>query len=117
MLDLSLYSAGLFPLLSYASTRVRPVLIELLERFYLPLGKELIPCLGGLLMALLPGLEEQGELYARVLKLMNRVRDCTHPSLFMLALWRCLLQSPASRLAAVNYITVTIPTSPARLSE
>lgn len=36
--DLSLYSAGLFPLFPCGSTRVKPALLDLYKEFYIPLG-------------------------------------------------------------------------------
>jgi len=38
-------------------------------------------------------------------------------SSFMLALWRCLLLCPQVRLAAVNYLAVTIPKQPQALAK
>lgn len=59
--DLFLYSSGLFPLLEYGSMQVKPVLIDIYEQYYLPLGLALLPGLSGFLIALLPGLEEGSE--------------------------------------------------------
>lgn len=59
--DLFLYSSGLFPLLEYGSMTVRPVLLDLYEQYYIPLGLALLPGLSGVLAALLPGLEEGSE--------------------------------------------------------
>ena len=63
--DLFVYSAGLFPLMGHASTSVKPLLLSLYETYYLPLGRQLLPCLKGLLLATLPGLEEGSEYYDR----------------------------------------------------
>jgi len=108
--DLSLYSAGLFPLFQYASTRVKPVLLDMYVSYYLPLGPRLVPALSGLLMALLPGLEEESsELYPRVLSILHNIREVTNTEVFMLCMWRCLLFCPHCRLATVNYLSVTVP--------
>lgn len=56
-----IYSAGIFPLLSYAAMPVKPKLLELYEEHYLPLGEHLRPALTGLLQGILPGLEEGSE--------------------------------------------------------
>ena len=56
--DMFIYSAGIFPLLSYAAMPVKPVLLNLYEEHYLPLGEHLKPSLTGLLQGILPGLEE-----------------------------------------------------------
>lgn len=78
--DLSVYCMGLFPFFEYASTQVKvnkknrffffdkkPRILELFEKYFLKLGKGLLPCLPGLVVCLLPGLEEEtSEFYPRV---------------------------------------------------
>ncbi len=59
--NLLLYSSGLFPLLSYASMSVRPRLLEIYEKYFLPLGSDLSPTLHGFALGLLPGLEDESE--------------------------------------------------------
>lgn len=59
--DLFIYSAGLFPLLGNAAMSTRPVLMTMYENYFLPLGKALLPGLPGLLLGLLPGIEEGSE--------------------------------------------------------
>ena len=63
--DLFIYSAGLFPLLAAAAISVKPVLLNLYEEFYVPLGPHLIPGLPGFLIAVLPGIEEGSEFNER----------------------------------------------------
>lgn len=104
--NLGLFSAGLFPLLAYSSTRIRPQLLSLFEEFYVPLGTQLIPSLSGFILALLPGIEDPtSETYNRVLNLLESLKNCTGKPLFMLSLWRCLLLCPQSRLSGVQYIS------------
>ena len=43
--DLAFYSEGIFPLFRHASYSVRPVLLDLFERYYVPLGPRVVPCL------------------------------------------------------------------------
>lgn len=59
--DLFLYSSGLFSVLGYAAMSVRPLLLEIYEKYYLALGKGLVPALHGLVLGLLPGLEDGSE--------------------------------------------------------
>ena len=59
------FSAGLFPLLGYAAMNVKPVLLALYEVHFVPLGHYIKPGLTGLLLGLLPGLEEGSEFYER----------------------------------------------------
>ena len=63
--DLFIYSAGLFPLLGYADMRVKPIVLGLYEKHFVILGEHIKPGLNGLLLGLLPGLEEGSEFYDR----------------------------------------------------
>lgn len=66
--DMSVFlisSSGLFPLLGHASMAVKPVLLKLYERYYLPLQRALLPSLQAFITGLLPGLEEGLEVYDR----------------------------------------------------
>jgi len=58
-------SSGLFPLLANAAMSVRPVLLGLYEKYFLPLQKSLLPGLQAFVIGLLPGLEEGSEIYDR----------------------------------------------------
>lgn len=71
--DLFLYSSGLFPLLGNAALSVKPVLLNLYETYFLPLKKSLRPGLTGLLIALLPGLEEGSDFYQRTFNLIKSI--------------------------------------------
>ncbi|CAK8677877.1 unnamed protein product [Clavelina lepadiformis] len=102
--DLYVYSMGIFPLLVNASMQVRPVLLNMYETYFLPLGKSLQHCIDGMLLALLPGLEEGTELYERTDILLVRVCEKTGDLEFYGALWRCILSSSATRLYAVQLI-------------
>ncbi len=71
--DLFLYANGLFPLLANAALSVKPVLLQLYEQFFLPLKQALRPCLTGLLIGLLPGLEEGSDFYSRTFNLLKNI--------------------------------------------
>ena len=59
------FSSGLFPLLGHAAMAVKPMLLTLYERYYLPLQRALLPSLQAFITGLLPGLEEGLEVYDR----------------------------------------------------
>lgn len=63
--DLFTYGSGLFPLMGYAAMNVRPVLLQLYETHFIALQKHIKPALTGLIMGLLPGLEEGSEHFSR----------------------------------------------------
>lgn len=62
-----IWSSGLFPFFQFAATSVRPILINIYETYYLPLGSDLRPATKALILALLPGVEEEtGDFFDRV---------------------------------------------------
>lgn len=98
--DLFLYSCGLFPLLANAAMSVRPVLLGLYEKYFLPLQKLLLPSLQAFLVGLLPGLEEGSEIYDRTDALLLRLSLVVGKEVFYTALWGSVLANPAVRLPA-----------------
>lgn len=73
--DLPAWSSGLFPFFQYAATSVRPIVLSIYERFYVPLQESLRPATKAFILALLPGLEEDtGEFFdkARALRFCTR---------------------------------------------
>ncbi len=102
--NLLVYSSGLFPLLGHASMSVRPSLLDVYEKHYLPLGPSLQPCLHGFILGLLPGLEDESEHTERITHLLDAVAAATDRSAFYSALWLCVLHSPNDRLQAVGFM-------------
>ncbi|KAG9333415.1 hypothetical protein JZ751_012675, partial [Albula glossodonta] len=102
--DLFIYSSGLFPLLAHAAMSVRPVLLKLYERYFLPLQRALLPSLQAFVMGLLPGLEEGLEVYDRTDALMVKLSLLVGQQLLYGALWSCMLINPLVRLPASSFI-------------
>uniref|UniRef100_A0A3B4BRG1 Dopey N-terminal domain-containing protein n=1 Tax=Pygocentrus nattereri TaxID=42514 RepID=A0A3B4BRG1_PYGNA len=102
--DLFIYSSGLFPLLAHASMSVKPPLLTLYERYFLPLQKALLPSLQAFIMGLLPGLEEGLEVYDRTDALLLKLSMLVGQSVFYGALWGSVLVSPLVRLPASLFI-------------
>uniref|UniRef100_A0A7N9IG92 DOP1 leucine zipper like protein B n=1 Tax=Macaca fascicularis TaxID=9541 RepID=A0A7N9IG92_MACFA len=111
--DLFLYSCGLFPLLAHAAVSVRPALLTLYEKYFLPLQKLLLPSLQAFIVGLLPGLEEGSEISDRTDALLLRLSLVVGKEVFYTALWGSVLASPSIRLPAsvfvVNHISRDAP--------
>ena len=58
-----IYSTGLLPLLGHAAMTVKPVLLKLYENFILPICASIKPAAAGIILGVLPGLEEGSEYY------------------------------------------------------
>lgn len=80
--DLPLYLPGLASVLSFASLSVRTPFLDLLERHFLHVHpRSLRPAMKSLVLALLPGLEEEtSEDFDRTLKLMERFKAAIRPA-------------------------------------
>ncbi|KFP03043.1 Protein dopey-2 [Calypte anna] len=102
--DLFLYSSGLFPLLANAAMSVRPVLLGLYEKYFLPLQKSLLPGLQAFVIGLLPGLEEGSEIYDRTDALFVKLSLLMGQEVFYGALWGSVLVSPSIRLPASLFV-------------
>ncbi|CAN8076930.1 unnamed protein product [Agarophyton chilense] len=104
--DLPLYAGGLFPLFSHCSTTLKAPLLSLYEMYFLPLGPALCPVLDGFILAILPGLDDEGsEFYGRSFALLEEVGKAVgDKGIFARALWRALLVSPPTRFAAAHYL-------------
>uniref|UniRef100_G3VBV8 DOP1 leucine zipper like protein B n=1 Tax=Sarcophilus harrisii TaxID=9305 RepID=G3VBV8_SARHA len=102
--DLFLYSCGLFPLLTNGAVSVRPVLLDLYEKYFLPLKKLLLPSLQAFVIGLLPGLEEGSEIYDRTDALLLRLSHVVGKDVFYTALWGAVVVSPSIRLPASLFV-------------
>ncbi|KFG87437.1 hypothetical protein MANI_001759 [Metarhizium anisopliae] len=79
--DLPLYLPGLAPTLSFASLSVRSPYLDLLETHFLDLDpRSLRPAMRSIILALLPGLEEEtSEDFDRTLHLVARFKEAIRP--------------------------------------
>ncbi|XP_055690996.1 protein dopey-1 homolog isoform X2 [Lutzomyia longipalpis] len=102
--ELFIYSAGLFPLLGYAAMNVRPTLLGIYEKYFVPLGERLRPALSGFLSGVLPGYESGLDHFDRTNSLLNLVSAAVNPFCFYTCLWECVATNASIRLPAVSYI-------------
>ena len=110
--DLAFYSEGIFPLYRHASYQVKPKLLDLFERYYVPLGVRVVPCLPGLVLSLLSAMEDVGsEFYHRAVKLLDALTECTPIEAIMSAIWGRLLHNANVRYSALTYLTMRFPLS------
>ena len=93
---------------------MKPALLELFERYYVPLGPRVVPCLPGLVLALLTAMEDPGsDLYRRALRLLDQLALATGVETFMRVVWGRLLHNAAVRHQALLYISSRFPRPPA----
>ncbi|KAI0756510.1 Dopey, N-terminal-domain-containing protein [Daedaleopsis nitida] len=108
--DLALWSSGLFPFFEYASTAVKPTVLNLFDTHYLPLQGGLRPVMKSFILALLPGLEEEtGEYFDKVLALLDRLAGTISQSFFFQNIWLVMLTTPRARGTALSYLSRRLP--------
>ncbi|KAI5778510.1 Dopey, N-terminal-domain-containing protein [Geopyxis carbonaria] len=112
--DLPLWTPGLTPVLAYASLTLKPHYLSLLERFYVPLGTSLRPALKALVLALLPGIDEEGgEYFDRTLALIEGIQRGVADDAYF---WQCVLlatiTSAARRQGALAFLARKLPRLP-----
>ncbi|KAI8640170.1 Dopey, N-terminal-domain-containing protein [Parasitella parasitica] len=108
--DLALWSTGLFPFVQYAATHVKPQLLNLFERYYIPLKGKLRPAMRGFIIALLPALEEEGsEYFDKVVLLIESVSETVELPFFYSCMWLVMIGSPSLRPPALNYLLRKLP--------
>ncbi|BAM38943.1 uncharacterized protein TOT_010000408 [Theileria orientalis strain Shintoku] len=120
--DLALFSTGLFPFFSYSSYSVRPQFLNIIDKYYIPLGPNLIPCLIGLLICIIPGLEDdKSETYDMVYNLLEKISKRVPEKYFMSALWLILKKANKIRLQTLylisNKLSPRVPKLPAHRLE
>lgn len=97
-------SSGLFPLLGYAAMNVRPTLLGVYEKFFVPLGEKLRPALSGFLSGVIPGYESGLDHFERTNSLLNQVCAAVDPAYFYTCLWECVSTNASIRLPAISYL-------------
>lgn len=108
--DLQVWSPGLLPFFAHAATSVRPAVLALFDRFYVPLSVDLRPLTRALLLSLLPGLEEEnGEFFDHVVRLLDHISASVGTAFFLQNIWLVLISSPAVRLPALHYLARRMP--------
>ncbi|GKZ19519.1 endosome to Golgi transport protein [Aspergillus brasiliensis] len=123
--DLPLYLPGIAPTLTFASLTVRPLFLSLVETYICNLEPWAIrPALKAILLALLPGLEEEtSDDFDPTMRLVNKFRDIaskmdtykqeaeTSPSGHYF--WQCLflasITSPSRRSGVLAYLNRYLP--------
>eukprot|EP00357_Protocruzia_adherens_P015861 CAMPEP_0114978266 /NCGR_PEP_ID=MMETSP0216-20121206/3710_1 /TAXON_ID=223996 /ORGANISM="Protocruzia adherens, Strain Boccale" /LENGTH=1788 /DNA_ID=CAMNT_0002339441 /DNA_START=180 /DNA_END=5546 /DNA_ORIENTATION=- len=109
--DLALWSSGLFPFFQHASFQVKPQFLDLIERYYLHRGDELITCISAFVICIIPGLDDRDEnITVRVKKILDQTCDVIGTKAVMGAVWMALLRTPKVRQPALIYLKEKLPT-------
>lgn len=83
---------------------IRPILLGIYEKYFVPLGERLRPALSGFLSGVLPGYEAGLDYFDRTNSLLSQVCTAVNPSYFYTCLWECVATNASIRLPAVSYL-------------
>jgi Dopey, N-terminal len=113
--DLNIYLPGIASTLTFASLSVRPTFLSLIEDHVLQAPTSALrPALKALILALLPGLEEEtSEEFERTLRVVQRIKD-TYVSdgigeVFWQNLFLTSITSPGRRQGVLSYLDRALP--------
>ena len=104
--DLKVWLPGLLPLFKYASLVQKSHFLTLFETFIIPLGPSFRPAQKSIILALLPGLEEEhGEYFEKTLFVLDQIRVAVkeEEGFFWQCLWLAIATSAEQRVGACNY--------------
>lgn len=110
--ELPIFLFGLMPVLSFASTTVKESYAALLSTFIIPLGKLLTTYARGLILALLPGIEdEHDDFFATFVDLLDSLRAALgDDTFFWSAFWLATSGTTSTcRLGSLNYLLQRMP--------
>ncbi|KAL9598481.1 MAG: hypothetical protein Q9219_004454 [cf. Caloplaca sp. 3 TL-2023] len=123
--DLPHYLPGLSPVLAFASLSTKPSLLALFDTFIVPLDPDALrPALKAILLALLPGLEEESseeferthailqhlrEAISHNLSGTERVQDPSGDQFFWQCLFLATITSPSRRQGALAFLQRHLP--------
>lgn len=106
MSDLAIFSFGIFPFFEYASSAIRCEVLEIIIRFFIPLDTRLSVCLQSLILAILPGIEEESsECYLKSLKTLMAISKAVTAKAVTRKIWTAMIMSSKHRISAINYFS------------
>ena len=103
--NIPMISAGIFPFFEYASPQTKPLVIDLIQTYYLKLGPQLTLCLSGMVSSLLTGLEDLTNIDVsnKLFKLLDDIAAMGQKPLFT-AIWQALLKTPRAKIGALAFL-------------
>ena len=110
--SLGYYASGLFPFFQNASINNKKLYIDkIIKGIFCKLEhEELELCITGLLVSILPGLDDQNEDINKALKdVFNTFRNIISNRIFFGVLWSIILRNPILRPSGMKYICEIIP--------
>lgn len=110
--DLGLFYSGLFNFYQYAAFEVKRKFLDFIKENVLKLEKELLVCLPGFMLCMIPALEDQNnDLLKRVERILAQTEEIVGTSKFFGEIWKTMIRTPRTRLSAMKFLERKIPKS------
>ncbi|EGR29100.1 n-terminal domain protein [Ichthyophthirius multifiliis] len=104
--NLTIFTLGLFPFFQQASIQLKPDILDIIEKYFFPLEKELTPCASGLIVSILPGMIENSEpLQRKTQQIFEQLQEIIGKKYVYGILWMSILRIPSVRIAAYTCLT------------
>ncbi len=105
-----MYSFGIFAFFEHASSLLKSEVIDLIIRFYVPLGNHLNKCLQSMVISLIPALEDEStDFYSKSLFMFEAIANCVSARNLIEKIWTALLLAKKHRSAVINYLVKAQP--------
>ena len=91
---LAYYSPGLFAFYQFARLEIKAKFNELIKRFYLSMGAEIIECINGLISIMLLGLDDQSEDAVHSVEILQSIERKIGTRAFYSAIWLVFCDIP-----------------------
>ena len=109
--NLGLFSSGLFPFYQYASTQNKKLFLEnIVQKIFLCINvNELELCLPGLLVSILPSLDENNEeINKTIFLLFDDMKMKLKPRILFGNIWSIMLKNPKLRSSGMKFLSKVI---------
>lgn len=81
------------------------MVLEILHKYYYPLGQQLTPLIGGLISSIIVGMEDTNEeQMKKVLNSLDSACECVGTRSFYGAIWMCIVRSSRTRAGAFKFL-------------
>lgn len=103
--DFDFLTLGLFTFSAHCRILVTSSFLDLMERYIVPLGRDVERYCTSILIGLLPPMEfESGEYYSRAHLIMTEFKSRVSPEVFYCSMWSIFLGDERLRTPVVNYM-------------
>ena len=111
--DIGIYSNGIFPFFQFAAPRLKIHILKIVKEYYIPLKRQIIPCLPGLLMVLIPVLDDNvEEVVKELFKILDMIKNAAGRKYYIGCIWMVIARQQKGRASAIHLLSSILPKLP-----